>query len=121
METKEKKSPDLLLFLCYIPLLFIFAKFSLNKFDENNKKNLTLHINQGIIITLLGFVLFILDNLNAFIIVNFFSIFIIIGYIIAVLWILWLSLIVKGMINTVKGIHKPLPLVGKFFNFEKGL
>ncbi|MFI3206314.1 MAG: hypothetical protein R3Y33_03615 [Clostridia bacterium] len=102
-------------FLSYIPFLFLLAIPHIKKTEGQEKRFLKLHYKQGKILSIIGIVIFLLDNINAYILINFlpFLAYIIIGYVLSVAWILWLSLIIKGMLNTVKGKHKPLPLFKK--------
>ncbi len=104
------------LIIAYIPLLFIPLLLLSKNSNNENKTLITNHAKQGFIINVFGLVMLLLNALHSNFLFDIIPItaFVTIGYSISVIWILWLTLIVKGMTNVLKEQHRPLPLIGKF-------
>lgn len=114
-DTDDIEQNKLMAVIAYIPLLFLIPLFA-----ANNSKYAKFHANQGLILTGYSFICGIINAFIGFLIawIPFIGP-VITGLVTAVLGISVIGLMVYGIIFTVQGNAKRLPIIGGLIDVIK--
>lgn len=114
-----KKDTKIYKILCYFGILWLIGLLC----EEKNDKDLKFHVGQGMLITILIFVITLINNLiiaNIFVTTRqywYYTYKTTSGLGIAIMWLLWLVptvLSIIGIVNATKDEQKELPIIGKY-------
>lgn len=105
------KNSNGLTILSYLSILFLVPMFLVK-----NSRFTDFHVKQGFVLFICSLIVGLLDNISDRILSLFLPDIALapINYVIAVLTLLYYTLIVLGVINVVKGEEKKLPIIGGF-------
>lgn len=102
----SKRTTDIVAYLTWIGLVIALL--------AGDRRNSRFHLNQALVLTLIGVVLTIVYRVAYFLIdiASFGLLTGIIGALNALVSLVLLVLTIMGLLNAIQGIEKPLPLIG---------